>query len=495
MTSLWLADRAPIETDPLPLGSHVDTVVVGAGVTGIATAARLVEAGQRVVLIDAGRPGGLTTGLSTAKVTVLQQTAVSRIEGSCSAEVADAYLAANVAGMTWLLDRCRRLGVPFDERPACTYATTSAGAERLGAELAALRRSGLTVVDGESTDLPFPTSRVIRLDRQAQLDPTAFCDAAVAALRRDGATVVADCRVRDVRNAAGDDPLEVVTDAGSVWAGHVVLATGAPILDRGLHFSRIEPSRSHAAAYAMRTPPQTLSISVEHPVRSSRAARVGDEELLVVSGFGHVTGRGRPPHEYADRLDAWVRRTFDVTRRVHRWAAQDYRSTDGAPIVGPIRPDLPRLLVATGFNKWGLTNGPAAAMALSAAVLGSEPPSWAPPLYDRRTTTSAVAGLTRLAASTGGHTIGGYSRALSRPAPEPRDEGAGDVGRRGGAIVGVCRVDGELHRVSAVCPHLGGALAWNDAERSWDCPLHGSRFRFDGRRIEGPAVNDLRSQE
>jgi len=213
-----------------------------------------------------------------------------------------------------------------------------------------------------------------------------------------------------------------------------------------------------------------------------------------------------------ESLLTWARRWFPDSRVVARWSAQDYHPVDELPYVGPLLPRDSRALVATGFAKWGMTNAVAAAHVL-AGYLTEGLPEWGDAYRSwRRREMTGLAEAVRLNAGAAAQLTGGYARALTNPEPgggpaeetEPDPtqattddtpaEGMGCVVRRGLHPVAVSTVDGVTRSVSAVCPHLGGVVRWNDEERSWDCPLHGSRFAPDGELLEGPATRGLQSR-
>jgi nitrite reductase/ring-hydroxylating ferredoxin subunit len=295
-----------------------------------------------------------------------------------------------------------------------------------------------------------------------------------------------------------DEPATLQTSAGDVRARKVVLASGMPVLDRGLYFAKLEPQRSYALAYRMppgAALPQGMYLSVDSPSRSVRTAPHGDGELLVIGGNGHVVGRSSSPNAAVADLDAWTGEHFPGAALAWSWAAQDYQAAGKVPFVGAMPRSHGRVLLATGFNKWGMTNAPAAAQMLVADLLDGGAAStlpWAKPLRTRITTPRDLASGVELNGSVGWRMVRDWAGHLlphRGSAPRPAEgEGRVDGGPR---PVGTCTVAGQTHRVDAVCPHLGGILSWNDSDLSWDCPLHGSRFSADGHRLEGPALRDL----
>ena len=243
-----------------------------------------------------------------------------------------------------------------------------------------------------------------------------------------------------------------------------------------------------------------LFISVDAPdaLGAHDARRPGHADappLLLVGGNGHPVGRAPSTEARVRDLIAWRRRYFPDAELTHRWAAQDYESLDLIPFVGRMPRGLGRMWFATGYAKWGLTNGVAAAIRISEEILGvpwRDRRQWIPVLGTQEHDAADLGRGAAEGARVAGAIAVGWASAERHPAPaEAPAEGEGVVVSRGGVPYGVSTVDGRTCAVRAVCTHLGGVLRWNDAETTWDCPLHGSRFEASGRRIEGPAVHDL----
>ena len=490
MTALWHhnPDAHPTDESATAVEGSYDVAVVGAGLTGLATALLLARAGRSVIVLEARQIGAGTTGRSSAKLSLLQGTRLSAIAARQGPELVQHYVAGNGVALDWLLAECAGLEVPVERRAAVTYAARPDQVDAARAEHDIAAAAGLPVQ--WRTDLPvaFPAEAGVWLADQAQLDPMALLRALAGEANRLGVRICTDARVRD---AHGPDNT-VVTTRGTVRADRVVLATGIPISDRGAFFARLEPHRSYVLALRTAAAHLDMYLSAGAPARSLRTAPWQGEQIVLVGGNSHVVGRVRSERAQVHNLHTWARRWFPDAEVIARWSAQDYHPVDELPYVGPLLPGSDRVLVATGYAKWGMTNAVAAAHVL-AGLLDQTPPEWGEAYrsWPHRPGLGAGARLNTGVAAT---MAGDYARAVtSRPGPPPRPpaEGTGCVLREGLRPVGSATVEGRTERVVAVCPHLGGVLRWNDEEGSWDCPLHGSRFTAGGDLLEGPATRGL----
>jgi nitrite reductase/ring-hydroxylating ferredoxin subunit len=258
----------------------------------------------------------------------------------------------------------------------------------------------------------------------------------------------------------------------------------------GAYFARTEAHRSYALAVTLNGErPADMYISVDSPTRSLRTAG-GDH--LIVGGEGHKVGERHDTSEHYRNLESWARHHFNVATIDHRWSAQDWSASDNLPYIGRMAGHDDGVFVATAFRKWGMTHGTIAAVIIRDLIAGRDNP-WLD-VYDatRIAPKQILKGLISENVSALKHFIGDRLHTDDRDAIEQLPAGDGTVARVSGQDIAAFRDDnGELHAVSAVCTHLGCLVNFNSAERSWDCPCHGSRFTIDGEVLEGPAVDDL----
>ena len=485
--SPWVEVGRRADRPELGAERRADVVVVGAGMVGLTTAALLHEQGADVVVLEAGFIGQGVTGRTTAKLSSLHGLTYADMEKQHGVDVTQAYAAANETGIRIIAELIERheIDCDFGRKPNLTFTEEDAQLDSVQAEVEAAQRAGLPAEFIETTDLPFPILGAVRVPDQAEFHPVRYLLGLADALDQDGPRVFERSRVTEVKSGV------VTTERGHrVTADRVILATHLPIVDRGGHFALVEPERSHGIGVRLDGPtPQGMYLSAEKPSISLRSHPLDGEELFIVGGRSTRMGTGDPAEDFLE-LARYARERLRATSVEYRWSAHDYMPADGLPLVGALWPFGGGILFATGMRKWGLAMGAAAAQMLAEQSLGKES-EWGEAFDPRRLPTpGAIAELAKNGVITARHLIG----------DRLRRDGAGDeLGKGEGAIVdaglgkaALYRDDaGRLHELSARCSHLGCLVAWNRAERTWDCPCHGSRFAATGEVIDGPAVHPL----
>ena len=491
--SFWIETTPRTDYPPMPGDVSADVAVIGGGITGLTVAVLLKRLGKTVVLIESRRIAEGVTGHTTAKVTSQHKLTYDTLIKDHGEEKAQLYAEANEAAIDRIESFVQEKDIDcgFRRLPAYVYTESRKMVPQLEAEVEAARRVGLPASFAEEAPLPFPVAGAVRFDDQAQFHIRKYLLALAEEIPGGGSDIFENTRAIDVNDG---EPCTVATDRGSVTAEDVIVATHIPFTFEGEFWGKSYPQREYgiAARIGQTEASGGTFINAESPTRSVRTASRNGETVLIVVGEDHKTGEEPDTERRYRNLEEWARERFGVTEFENRWSAQDYYSFDGLPYVGRVGAGSPHVYLATAFAAWGMTNGTAAAMLLSDLIAGKEN-SWAT-LYDS----------TRAAPLTSAHLYQeGLQEAVhffkdratgSEEAKEIPDVGPGEggiVGRRGDQSAVYRDRDGHVHAVSARCTHLGCIVSWNPAERSWDCPCHGSRFSVDGEVLHGPAVRGL----
>ncbi|NKY58835.1 FAD-dependent oxidoreductase [Nocardia flavorosea] len=493
--SYWMHSTGPTTYPRVTEDLDTDVAVIGGGIAGLCCAWEIAGTGRSVTVLEADRIVSGTTGYTTAKVSAQHTLVYDLLRSSFDADTARLYARSQQDAVEHLVRTAADLGIDceLERAPSYTYVTSADEVATIRAEVAAAAAAGLPASLVTETGLPFPVAAAIRVDDQVQFHPRRYLLALAENLIRSGGAVYERTRVAGLDEG---DPCRLTTEHGAtVRARDVVVATHYPIFDRALLFTRLQPRRELAVAGPLATgaDPHGMYITPEENTRSVRTAPYGDgRRLLIVTGEHLRPGVGSTA-DAVDRLAGWARTHFPVDSLDYHWGAQDNTTTDDLPYIGRFHPGTRHVYVSTGFGGWGMTHGIMGGRLLAAELAGESLP-WAG-IYDPRRLHPRVETGTLLKSglAVGRHLIG------DRLAPSTFVDSAADLApgrgavmRRSGRRSAVYRDhDGRLHAVSAVCTHLGCLVAFNDAETSWDCPCHGSRFDIDGNVLEGPATTAL----
>jgi glycine/D-amino acid oxidase-like deaminating enzyme/nitrite reductase/ring-hydroxylating ferredoxin subunit len=495
--SLWIESTADTWFAALADPIDVEVAVVGGGIAGVTTAMLLKRAGKSVALVEAKRILRGATGYTTAKVTAAHNIVYTTIAKKFGDEGARLYAEANEAALEFIarLVEEESIECEFERKANYVYADSPEERSRIEREVEAARRAGLGAQLVEETQLPYAVECALRLDGQAQFHPRKYLLPLAETIDGDGSHVFELTRVLDIE---GDGPVRLTTDRGMVTARDAVLASHLPFLDRGFFFAKAHPERSYAVACRIddAQDPGGMYINVGTPTRSVRTARDERGLLLLAGGEGHKPGAEHDTEARYRALEEFARRHWQTDDFPYRWSTQDYSPVDGIPYVGRLTRRSDHVYVATGFKKWGMTNGTAAAIILADLVLGREN-RWAGLFDSKRLKPGASAAkFVKENASVARHFFGdrlnrGEAASLNAIGP-----GEGRLLRLGGRKTAVYRDDSSrIHTLSPLCTHMGCHVSWNKAERSWDCPCHGSRFSGEGVVIQGPATRDLERKD
>jgi len=494
--SYWLASCEIPEYPALSGTIETDIAVIGGGITGITTAYLLAKEGRQVVLVTSGQLIGGTTGYTTAKVTAQHDLIYDEYIRHFGAEKAGLYYRANREALEFVAGLVEKeaIACDFTREDAYMYAVTEAGADKIRKEYAAYQRLGIPGEVVAKLPLNIAVRSAIVMKGQARFHPVPYLVHLVKEFVRMGGQVHEHTTVNKVEE--GEPTRAIVREGVEIVCRELVSAAHFPVPDSGFFFARLYAENSYVLA--TRIPgelPPGMYLSVEDPKRSVRAVDYGGERLLLIGGESHKTGQSPCTIKHYEALEAWARETFGEVEFPYRWSTNDFTTTDNLPYIGRLNDKKPHSYVATGYRKWGMTSGTAAALLLTDMLMGRD--NTYEDLYSpsRLQLNPDVKNLLVQNADVAAHLVAGKLEWPNRMAEDlGPDEGA--LLRIDGKKTAAYRdPKGKLHLVDATCRHMGCEVEWNVADRTWDCPCHGSRYDYLGQVIEGPAAKPLAKVE
>ena len=486
---------------PLSESIRVNVCVVGAGIAGMTAAYLLARTGRAVVLIDDGPIAGGETGRTTAHLTAALDDRYYRIEtlhGRDGSRIAAASHTAAIDRIETIIS-VEDIACEFERLDGYLFlggGGTKADIER---ELRATHRAGLSTTETvqRAPIDSFDTGIALRFPRQAQFHPLKYLNGLARAILRDGGKIYCGTHAAKIEDG---EPAKVTTADGHVIsADNIIVATNTPVNDWLIIHSKQAAYRTYVigARVPPNSVPRALYWDTPNPyhyirIESSAKSESGPEhDILIVGGEDHKTGQADDAPRRFDCLEQWTRERFPMVESIdYRWSGQIMESVDYMGYIGRNPGSDRHIYIATGDSGNGMTHGTIAGILLTDLVLGLKNP-WQS-LYDpSRVEIRAAPRYVRENLNVAEQ----YADWFTAGDVESEEEipvGAGAVIKRGRKKFAVYRDEhGEVHVRSAVCPHLSGIVDWNSAEKSWDCPCHGSRFDPYGRVINGPAISDL----
>ncbi len=467
-------------------GNHsTGVLIIGAGITGLSTAIELADRGHSVTVCEAeGIRAGTTAG-SSGHLDAHPEMGPRNLIDAVGIEAAKAYVSMRLSAID-LIERRSSGMTDFIRLPAYQYSENSGDETQLRDDHEAARQLGLKATWSDKV----PISRAVcgyKIDNMARFDPARYLDRLVDIAIDRGVTLFEKTLVA---GPTEEKTKSLDAGSGSIDFEHVICATHCSFTDGNMLFAATPPYQSYLlVAKVRRLPEDALYWDNSQPYYYVRHLGDRAESLLLIGGCDHRTGAGDSIKAF-ESLENWTHERFEVDAIVHRWSAEFFEPTDGLPMIG-LGPGKKNVWVATGLSGVGLTLGTAAATMLADGIEG-KPDLLADILSPSRLALSKdwIA-----AQATATANVAERVWPATKFGADDLDDGEGRVGKVDGEHAAMCRdMNGCEHRLDPICPHMGGVVHWNEAEQTWDCPLHGGRFTADGQRIYGPPESDLKTK-
>lgn len=495
-TSLWHQTVTMPHFSTMTEDITVDVCVVGGGIAGLTTAYLLMKEGKKVAILENGELCSGQTGRTTAHFSTALDDRYFNLEKYHEIEGARLAAESHAQAIDLVIDISEQEQIDCDLEiiDGYLFAADDERTNVLRTELKACHRAGLDDVELlERSPLDsFYSGPCLRFPKQMKLHPLKYLKALTQVLVKAGVQIYTHTHVI---SAQGGEKTEVKSKSGfTVSCNSIVMATNTPINDRVVIHTKQSAYRSYVLGFIIPkgSIKNALYWDTLDPYHYMRIDAVSETvEMLVVGGADHKTGQTDNAEAHFKTLETWVRNRFPMAQHiVHQWSGQVMEPVDGLAYLGRNPMDEDNVYIITGDSGNGMTHCTIGAMLITDLILGCQNPwseLYSPNRISLRTAPEFI--------KENANVMAQYSEWLEAKAMPDFDHlevEEGVVLRHGLKIVAAYKNEvGEIKFISAACPHLGGVVHWNNVEKSWDCPCHGSRFNAYGKVIEGPALTDL----
>jgi glycine/D-amino acid oxidase-like deaminating enzyme/nitrite reductase/ring-hydroxylating ferredoxin subunit len=491
--SFWLEENEKRNINKLEKDIKIDIAIIGGGITGLTTALLLSEYGMEVAVFEGYEIGYGATGHTTAKVTSQHGIIYSELVKCYNDGTAKKYADANenaIKNIKRIIDKYH-IDCDYQTVKSNLYASDKDNVDKLFKEYSAAKSVGLPASCTSNISLPFKTHASLTLSDQGMMHPKKYADGIANALKKHKVKIYEHTRIIKIDEG---NTYVLNTDCSiKIEADTVVIATKYPIINKkGMFFTKLHVERSYVVAASL--PNFNLDgyyINVEKNVRSIRPYSLGKESLILIAGANHEAGECNDTEKpYADLIK--FAEEIDPDAKIkYRWSTQDCITLDKIPYIGKLSKDMPNVYLATGFNKWGMTHSMVAGIIISDDIMNKKNPY--SDIYDPTRSLNLVAAKELIVQ--GADVAADYLKIIKPEKTKDIDKivrGEGEIININGDSVGVFKDENNnVFMVNPKCSHMGCLLSFNKAERSWDCPCHGSRFSYLGEIIDSPAVKTI----
>ena len=502
MNSYWIESvkNEKKEFSKFEKDAKADVCIIGGGLTGLTTAYYLSKTNLKVILLEKFRLCEHASGNTTAKITSQHDLFYDYLIQSQGKEKAKQYLEANEEAIKNIENIVKEENIDCDFERADNYVYTlkQEELEKIKKEVEAVQKLGFPAEFTMDSELPFDILGAIKFPKQAKFNPCKYANGLVNAIRKkENVAIFENTKVVDLKEAE-NSLYKIITEKGyCITAKHVVIASHYPIINApGYYFLKMYQEMSYLIGVETDKPLlKGMYINSETPTVSFRTAKKDGKDLLLIGGMGHKTGERKDISDSYKNLEAIAKKYYPDCKIQYHWCTEDCISLDKIPYIGEFSSLMPNVYVGTGYKKWGMTTSNVAANIITDKILGRQNP------YEEVFTS------TRLEPVKNYKELGNMVKEvatswtveklkISEEKLQDLKKGEGGIIELENKKVGAYKDEnGKVYLVKPVCSHLGCELTWNNLEKTWDCPCHGSRFDYKGKSIYDPSVKDLKVYE
>lgn len=490
--SIWQAKTKRLEN--LPTHNEMfDVAIIGGGITGVSTAYRLQLSGLRCILLEANNIGFGTTGGTTAHLNDFFDTTFKETIGKFGLENAKLLAQAGKEAIHIFQANVARheIDCDFEYKNAQLFAMDDDQVKQLDDIVDGANQVGYEMTYIDEIDYPIPFKKAVHIPKQAQFHPIKYVKAIAEAYIKAGGMIVENCLVES--HEEDSEGVTFKTSLGEIQAKHGIYATHTPPGISILHFTTA-PYRSYAIAFTLKKDnyPTTLGYDLYDPYHYYRTHEIDGKQLIIAGGEDHKTGHSDDTGSCFAKLENYCRTHFDVDTVEYAWSSQYFEPADGLPSIGVLPASDGRMFVATGFRGNGMTLGTLASAIITDLIIGGENPYTKLFNPKRFKPTAGFTSFVKENATVVKDFIDDkVSMERIHSLAEIKEGEAKVVKYEGNSYAVFAEKDGELHILKSTCPHAQCEVRWNNAELSWDCPCHGSRFNINGKILTGPTTTGL----
>lgn len=494
-SSLW-QDIKGAKFARLTKSSRYDVVVVGGGITGLTTAYLLKGIGKKVCLLERGNLGAGDTGYTSAHLTYVTDKRLPALVRTFGKEGARLAWSGGETAIHAIesIAAAEKIDCEFRRVPGFLHASLEGNQdESTELEKEAQLAQELDFDARFVKEVPYFKKPGVVFSNQAKFHPLKYLQGLAGVVQGEGCDIFQQSEVTSVE----DDPLTVIANDRRIECDYVVIATHVPLMGKANTVSAalFQTKQYPYSTYVVgaRVPkgvlPEASFWDTTDPYYYVRIDRGAKQDYVIFGGSDHKTGQAADTEESYHRLEEMLHKNIPMAIPDRRWSGQVIETNDGLPFIGETSE---RQFVATGFSGNGMTFGTLAGIMACDRIRGAENP-WQK-LFDvhrKKMVGSAWHYVTenfdypyyflkdRIGTAAGQYEV------------ELKPGEAQVVMIQGERVACHCDDEGKLETVSAICTHMGCVVRWNTAEKTWDCPCHGSRFHADGAVLAGPAETPL----
>ena len=494
MKSFWMEEsKNHTEYEKVNENIKTEVCVIGGGLTGLNTAYYLSKY-KKIVLLEKDRICSKTSGANTGKVTFQHGLFYDYLIMSQGKEYAKDYLDANKKS----IDNIERIVTEenikcdFERDNAYVFTTKNTELYKIKEEQKAVKKLDKELSRiVQNIDLPIKIEGAIEFKNQAKIHPVKYSYGLADAIIRNNGKIYENSKVIDVKK--NEDKYDIYVNNNIIKADYVVIATRYPFIKiPGYFFLKMYQSTSYAILVDTKCElPDGMYISEESPVVSYRSVKDVDNKYLLAVGYDYKTGTETLEDGYK-RLEMHVKKMYPESNILYKWSAEDCITLDKIPYIGELSKMMPNIYVGTGFNKWGITSSNIAASIICDKILGKEnkyeeifKSARVKPIKNR----VEVGNMIKEASES----IVFKKFKISKSELEDVKVGEGKIIEFKNEKIGVYKkTEDEIFMIKPICTHLGCELYFNNVDKTWECPCHGSKFSYEGKQIEGPSNKDLK---